>query len=547
MICYLFSEPIYLLYSLDVPALFYYAQIPATVLALLLGFYLFRMGKEYLLNRILFILSLLFSFWVVMNLITWTSVHSNLILFTWSFFNLIIGLISVFSIYFIYVFLTKKDVSFKIKIFFMLFLFPILVLGPTYLNLSGFDITNCDAFNFEGIHLRIYSTLLGFLAIAWILVLLIRHYRIATTNFKKQIILMGTGIELFLFSFFGMEFLGSYLTRIGILQDSQLELYGLFGMVIFMIYVSILVVRFNVFSVKLIATQALVWGLVILVGSQFFFIKVTTNFILNGVTFVGAIIFGQLLIKSVKREIEQKEELAKLNIDLERLIKQKESLMHLINHKVKGAFTHTKYIFAELLDGTYGEINEDIKRVARMGLESDETGVMTIDLILNASNLQNGVVKYDMKPVDARDIINGTLEEKKKLAEKKGLKMEQDITGDSCMVNGDVFWLKEVVNNLLENSIRYTREGRIDVNLKKDNGKMLFSIKDTGVGITEEDKVNLFTEGGRGKESVSINVDSTGYGLFTVKMIVEAHGGKVWVESEGKNKGSTFFVELNTI
>ena len=97
----------------------------------------------------------------------------------------------------------------------------------------------------------------------------------------------------------------------------------------------------------------------------------------------------------------------------------------------------------------------------------------------------------------------------------------------------------------MENSIKYTREGSIKISLsKKENGRIFFVIKDTGVGITPEDKKNLFMEGGRGKDSVKINVDSTGYGLYSVKLIVEAHKGKVWAESEGLNQGSSFFVEL---
>jgi signal transduction histidine kinase len=69
-------------------------------------------------------------------------------------------------------------------------------------------------------------------------------------------------------------------------------------------------------------------------------------------------------------------------------------------------------------------------------------------------------------------------------------------------------------------------------------------VKDSGIGITPEDKKNLFTEGGRGKDAVRVNVDSTGYGLYSVKLIVDAHNGKAWGESEGVGKGSTFFVEL---
>ena len=102
-------------------------------------------------------------------------------------------------------------------------------------------------------------------------------------------------------------------------------------------------------------------------------------------------------------------------------------------------------------------------------------------------------------------------------------------------------------NNLLQNSILYTKEGKITIELSKNNNKILLSVKDTGIGITEEDKKNLFTEGGRGKDSVKTNVDSTGYGLYSTKLIIDAHKGKIWAESEGEGKGSQFFVEFEIL
>jgi len=540
MICYLFAEPIYFLFSPDVPALLYYAHIPATVLALLVSFYVFWNGKHLLLNRLLLFIAVLFSFWTFMNLITWTNVHSDFILFIWSFFLLISSLILMYCLYFVYVFLYKKDISIKLKIIFLSLLAPIIVLAPTYLNLKGFNITACDAFGFEQLPFQVYYLLLGVLVMIWIFVLLVRQYRISTNNFKKQIILMGTGIELFIFSFFGLEFVLSFLARVGILFESDLELYGLFGMVIFMIYISILIVRFGIFNAKLIATQALMWGLVILIGSQFFFIKTDVNFILNGIGFVAAIILGQLLVKSVKKEIKQKEQ-------LEVLLQQRESLTHLVTHKVKGAFTRTKYIFAEMLENTFGVLTPELKNIAQKGLESDNTGIQTVDLVLNAANLQTGTVKYDMKQVDFKNLVSEVFEEMKISAEERKLEYKINISDGEYKINGDSFWLKEVVHNLIDNSVKYTEKGSVFVNLEKKQDKIFFSVKDTGVGVTEEDKKNLFKEGGRGKDSVKINIDSTGYGLFTVKLIVEAHKGKIWVESEGQNKGSTFFVELNAI
>jgi signal transduction histidine kinase len=73
---------------------------------------------------------------------------------------------------------------------------------------------------------------------------------------------------------------------------------------------------------------------------------------------------------------------------------------------------------------------------------------------------------------------------------------------------------------------------------------VLFAIKDTGVGITPEDMQNLFTEGGHGKDSIKVNVESTGFGLYIVKQIVDAHKGRVWAESEGAGKGTQFYIEL---
>lgn len=549
MICYLFPEPTYFFFSTDVPALLYYAQIPATTIALLFSFYILWNDKQSLLNRLLVVISILFSLWTVSTLIAWTNINSDFIIFVWSFFSLILSLISIFCIYFIYVFLEKKDVSIKLKVIFLSLLTPILLLAPTSLNLTGFDLTNCDAFNFEWLPFKIYGSSLGVLAMVWILVLLIRRYRTAISDFRKQIVLMGVGIELFILSFFGMEFIGTYLARIGIFPNSQLELYGLFGMVIFVIYISILIVRFGAFNTKLIATQALVWGLVILIGAQLFFVKVPINFLLTGITFVASIVLGYYLVRSVKKEVKQREELAKLNVDLEMLLKQRESLVHLITHKVKGSFTRSKYIFAGLLDGTFGEVSPEVKKVATTGLESDNTGIMTVDLVLNVANLSSGTIKYEMKPVDFKDIVLKSIEDKKTAAEAKGLQLETSLhekEGDVFNVLGDAFWLKEIVNNLIDNSIKYSKSGTIVVGLEDGNGKIKLSVKDTGIGITEEDKKHLFTEGGRGKDSTKMNVDSTGYGLYSVKLILDAHKGKIWVESE-VGKGSTFYVELDAI
>ena len=527
----------YLFFSSNVPPLFYYSHGISIIFALVFGFLLFFKAKKILSVKLLFIITLLFSSWALLDLYIWATNNPSDVLFYWSIIILIEVLIYIFSIYFVDVFNGKKDISFRKKLLMFFLVLPIVIGLPTYFNLTGIDMSSCVAL--EGFIATYYIYSVEFFCIMWILFYSFRLYgKTIDPGVKKQIVFSTTGIIFFLLALSSGNLIGS------LTEQWQYSQYGLFAMPVFIGILTYLVVKYNSFNVKLIAAQALVWGLAILIGAQFFFIKILINFVLTGITFVASIIFGYLLIKSVTKEIQQKEQLAKLNIDLENLIKQRESLMHLITHKIKGSFTHSKYIFAGILDGTFGAITPDLQKMAEKGLESDNVGINTIDLILNTGNMQKGLIKYDMKKVDFKEIILNSLSEKKVSAEARGLQVEKEIGEDDYSVLGDAFWLKEAVNNFIENSIKYTKVGKIIIGLEKKNDRILFSVKDTGVGITEEDKKNLFTEGGRGKESVKVNVDSTGYGLFTVKLIIEAHKGRVSAESEGPGKGSQFYIEL---
>ena len=116
----------------------------------------------------------------------------------------------------------------------------------------------------------------------------------------------------------------------------------------------------------------------------------------------------------MKKESDQRVYIEKLNLNLKNVLIQRESLVHLITHKVKGSFTRSKYIFAGLLDGTFGEINPEVKKVAQIGLDSENTGVQTVDLVLNAANLQKGTVKFNLEKMDFKKLVLDILNEKEK-------------------------------------------------------------------------------------------------------------------------------------
>ena len=171
-------------------------------------------------------------------------------------------------------------------------------------------------------------------------------------------------------------------------------------------------------------------------------------------------------------------------------------------------------------------------------------GVVTIMEILDASNLKKGTMSYRKDSFDFKKAVLDIVAEMKPAADEKGLLIDTTFGEGSYAVKGDEEKLRQhVIRNLIDNAIKYTPAGAVEVRLT-DGEKLHFSVKDNGVGITPEDMRNLFTEGGHGKDSIKVNVHSTGYGLFIAKEIVAAHGGKIWAESSGGGMGSKFIVEL---
>jgi signal transduction histidine kinase len=98
--------------------------------------------------------------------------------------------------------------------------------------------------------------------------------------------------------------------------------------------------------------------------------------------------------------------------------------------------------------------------------------------------------------------------------------------------------------NILDNAIKYTQKGGIDIKLQIVNGRLQIVVADTGEGLTKEEISRLFESFSRGTAGAKFWAEGVGLGLYVSRKFVELHGGKIWAESEGKGKGSTFYIEL---
>ena len=531
------------LFSIEVPVLVYYSHLTAIIVTLLLSLFIILNNRS-LSARLLAAISLLFTGLGVIDIFLWTQIDSRILMFLWSFWLFIFIAIYLLSFYFLYTFIKKRDLHFGLKLFGSFMLVGVLVLSVSRLNLEMFDLYNCSAV--EGFWTLNAVFGLSFLIFILVSVFGIRAARkLTSVAERRQAYLATTGVALFLFSFSAAAYTASVANLFGSEPDTfVLEQYGYFGMTAFIAFLTYIIVRYQAFSIKLIAAQALVVSLVVLIGSQFFFIRNPINYALNGITFALVIGFGYLLVRSVEREIQQRIQVQKLAGELERANKQQIILIHFITHQIKGFVTKSRNIFSMMKDGDFGPVPDSMKPMVEEGFSSDTKGVNTIQEILNAANIKSGKVEYKKEPFDLKALIDEIARDLKGNADAKGLALAVDTGAEPLMYPGDRVQLVNAFKNLIDNSIKYTPTGEVRVKLAQDGKTVRFTVEDTGVGITKDDMARLFTEGGHGANSAKVNVESTGFGLYIVKNIIEAHGGKVWAESEGEGKGSRFVVEL---
>ncbi len=229
---------------------------------------------------------------------------------------------------------------------------------------------------------------------------------------------------------------------------------------------------------------------------------------------------------------------------LKETARKQQEMLKFISHEVKGHLTKSKAAFASIVEGDYGPVSTSLGSLAQHALEDSQQGVQTVMSILDSSDFTRGSAHYEKKPFDFSATVQKCVDEFRGPALQKQLGFSVTIDKFCAVIGDEEKISRHVLRNLIDNAIHYTPAGHIKVTLTKGNGVARLSVADTGIGLASTDVKKLFTQGGHGERSKSVNPESTGYGLFIAKQIVEAHGGKIWAHSSGPGTGTTFFVEL---
>jgi signal transduction histidine kinase/DNA-binding response OmpR family regulator len=217
----------------------------------------------------------------------------------------------------------------------------------------------------------------------------------------------------------------------------------------------------------------------------------------------------------------------------------KNEFISTVSHELRTPMTAIKGYTDLLSGGAVGPLNDNQKRFLGVVKNNTDRLIALINDLLDISRIETGRVRFEPTPVSVEEIIADVIEAMAARAQAHGLILTYEVDAGLPEIMGDRGRLYQVLNNLVGNAINYTLEGNVSIEATTIGTAVQVSVRDTGVGIVPEDISRIFDRFYRADDPIVQQASGTGLGLPIVKMFVEMHGGRVWVDSE-KGRGSTF-------
>jgi two-component system phosphate regulon sensor histidine kinase PhoR len=228
-------------------------------------------------------------------------------------------------------------------------------------------------------------------------------------------------------------------------------------------------------------------------------------------------------------------------IDKREFVIEWKNILYMLSHDMKNPVTSAGGFLSRLFSGKYGSFTE--RQQDYLELIRDNLGKLDrlIKHLLDLLRFESKEYKLVLNPLNILTILSKNIEILKTEADKKNIKiLFKEPENIDSVIYADAVMMNRVITNLLENAVKYTNQGgTITARLSDIGDDLIVQITDTGIGIPENHLPHIFDAFYR----VSSDLNGSGLGLFIVKSIIEAHGGKVWVESI-PGKGSSFSFAL---
>ena len=234
------------------------------------------------------------------------------------------------------------------------------------------------------------------------------------------------------------------------------------------------------------------------------------------------------------------------NAKLTKLCSTKSDIVSVGAHQIRTSLSALKWIIKMFLDGDLGKLTTEQENLMRKAYESNDRAINVVSELLLMNKSEDIIEKApDLTKVDLTELIDNCIFDFFGEAQNKEIEMIF-LTPNAKIpeVKADKEKLRVVLQNLLENAIKYSEpHGKVFISIKEDNEMVEVSVKDSGIGISEEGKKKIFEKFYRDPAAQKKEAVGSGIGLYSTKKIVEEHDGKIWFNSL-VNEGTTFLFTI---
>lgn len=250
--------------------------------------------------------------------------------------------------------------------------------------------------------------------------------------------------------------------------------------------------------------------------------------------------------KKLEKEVERAtKELRVAYEELKKLDKAKSEFVSIASHQLRTPLTAIKGYISMMREKIYGIPPEKMAKPLENIYTSNERLIKLINDLLNVSRIEAGRMEMNFEKLSLEEIITSVVEELWSVAKERNIYLKfEKLEKPLPKVSADREKIRQVILNVVDNAIRYTEHGGVTVQIQNPKSKIQIIVQDTGAGLTKYELSKMFESFSRGAAGTRLYTQGVGLGLYIARRFVEMHRGKIWAESKGRGKGSTFYIEL---
>lgn len=523
----------------------------AVASSLVLGFLIYLQNSKNLTNRAFLYFTVISSFWGIANYLFYQL--NDEILALWS-----VRLVMFFAVWQAFTFFQltysfpDTNINNQYPPWLRHYLFPACLI-ISFLTLTPFIFrglikpeTGMVPITIHGPGLPIFGVLAVGLVLAGI-VFLIRRILITPKTGRQPYYLFLSGLA----SMFGLIIIFNFLLPV-IYNEVKFIPLGAVFILPFVFSTFYAIMKYHLLNTKIIATEIIALVLTITIFFEVLITKNTTIIIFRSGIFLLVLAFSILLIRSVRHEVVLREreehlnhQLAQANEQLKELLQMKSEFLDIASHQLRTPLSAMIGLLSMQYDGDFDALSKaEQKEQQKNMLVSAERLRGIVNDLMDAMEVEGGI-KPKLTKTDVEKLVSEAINTLKPNYDKKGLYLNYEKPAASLpQVSADKTFLAQVFMNLIDNACQYTEQGGVAIKLFPEQNGVTFEIKDSGMGISEKEKKRVFGKFERSQRAKLIHPDGSGLGLFIVKKIVDAHGGKIETQSAGEGQGATFKVWL---